>query len=209
MKYQILKNDSITIKHMATGLPLRLYRIIALKTFTCNGQIIREQEIGGFIQSEKNLSQEDDSWVSQLAKVYDNAKLNNSFVGYEANIFQNAYLENTKVSGKSRVWGTAKIANSELKNNVDVYDNAELTNCVLDNWSIACKGAKVYYTEMYGGSRISNSIVEKSVLNDQAEVKSDSHVIGCHLSGRTVISKKKIENQTLSEQVELNVYTNA
>ena len=186
-----------------------MYRVIALKTFSVQGQTVREQEIGGYIQSEKNLDQFDDSWVSQYGKVYDNVVLQNSFVGHDAQVFENAKIVNSKVTGKVRVWGTAQVTNSELKNNADVFDDAELTNCIMDNWTVACKGAKVLTTEMYGGSRISNSTVERSVLNDVSEVKTGSHVVGCHLSGRTVISNKKIENQTLSEQIELNVYTNA
>jgi len=209
VKYQILKNDTITIKHPKKGLPLKLYRIIALKKFSVQGHTIREQEIGGYIQNEKNLSQYDDSWVSQFGKVYDNVVLTDSFVGHDAQVFENAQITNSKITGKVRVWGTSKITESELRNNVDVFDDAELTKCIMDNWTVACKGARVLTTEMYGGSRISNSTVERSVLNDQAEIKSNSQVIGCHLSGRTVISNKKIENQTLSEQIELNVYTNA
>jgi ADP-glucose pyrophosphorylase len=209
LKYQILKNDTITHKHPKKGLPVKLYRIIALETFSVQGHTIREQEIGGYIQSEKNLDQYDNSWVSQFGKVYDNVILKDSFVGHDAQVFENAQITNSKITGKVRVWGTAKITNSELKNNVDVFDDAELTNCIMDNWTVACKGARILTTEMYGGSRISNSYVERSVLNDQAEVKTGSHVVGCHLSGRTVISKQKIENQTLSEQIELNVYTNA
>lgn len=49
----------------------KLYRIRALKDF---GNV-KKGDLGGFVESENNLSQEGNCWVSGNAKVYDNAEV--------------------------------------------------------------------------------------------------------------------------------------
>ena len=46
-----------------------LYRIQAVKDF---GEV-KKGDLGGWIESEKNLSQDDDSWVGGETMVFDNA----------------------------------------------------------------------------------------------------------------------------------------
>ena len=76
-----------------------LYRIEALKDF---GDV-RKGDKGGFVESDKNLSQEGDCWVRGNVKVYDNAK-----VYGDARVYGNA-----KVYGDARVCGDAKINSDE------------------------------------------------------------------------------------------------
>ena len=47
----------------------KLYRIKALKDFSC----IKKGDEGGFVESEDNLSQEDNCWILGNAKVFGNA----------------------------------------------------------------------------------------------------------------------------------------
>lgn len=61
-KYELTTN---TIEHMGRT----LYQIKALMNFG----IIREGDLGGYIESEKNLSQEGNAWVSNDAWVSRNA----------------------------------------------------------------------------------------------------------------------------------------
>ena len=65
MKYKILKSQKITIDGRT------LFRIKALKSF---GSVIKG-ETGGFIESEANLSQEGNAWVSEDARVSGNARV--------------------------------------------------------------------------------------------------------------------------------------
>ena len=66
-----------------------LYRIEANRDF---GHIIKGQK-GGFIESESNLSHDDNAWVFGNAKVFDNAE-----------VFGNAYVfDNAKVFGNARL----------------------------------------------------------------------------------------------------------
>ena len=72
-----------------------LHRIQALKSF---GNV-NENNLGGWIQSEKNLSQEGNCWISNNAKVYGNARIED-----EAMVYGDA-----QVFGESLVYDTAKV----------------------------------------------------------------------------------------------------
>ena len=84
-----------------------LYRIQALRDF---GEV-KEGELGGYIEAEKNLSQCCDAWVSGNAWVYGDA-----WVSDNARVYGNAWVygnarvsDDARVSGDSRVSGDADI----------------------------------------------------------------------------------------------------
>ncbi|WP_375680954.1 MULTISPECIES: hypothetical protein, partial [unclassified Bartonella] len=80
---------------------ITLYRIRALKDF----DDVKEGDLGGFVESEWNLSHDDNCWV-----------------GGNACIYQNAYIsENAKVYDDAEVYGSARI-----KHNAHVYGFAEV-----------------------------------------------------------------------------------
>ena len=79
-----------------------LYRIVALADF---GSVTTGDQ-GGYIESEKNLSQSGNAWVYDNAKVYGNARV----------------YGNAKVYGNARVYDNAKVYDNAI-----VYGNAEVT----------------------------------------------------------------------------------
>lgn len=89
MKYEILKDEFIEFDGR------KLYRIKALKDF----HNVKKGKVGGYIESEQNLSQEGDAWVSGNAQVYGNA-----WVYGNARVYGNA-----QVSGNARVSGNNAI----------------------------------------------------------------------------------------------------
>lgn len=111
-----------------------LHRIEALKDFG----LIRKGEKGGFIESEKNLSQEGDCWVGEKAKVFENAQ-----------VYENAHVYgNAKVCGNASMYGEALTVNE-----VQVYDNAQVYGNVL-LWG----NVKVYgKTKLSGKITIANA----------------------------------------------------
>lgn len=52
-----------------------LYRIRALRNIHCGGLRIRAGDLGGWIETEENLSQEGNCWVYGNARVYGNAEV--------------------------------------------------------------------------------------------------------------------------------------
>jgi len=92
-----------------------LYQIQATRDLPRRG--VREGDLGGFIQSEKNLS--GNAWVSGNARVSGNA-----WVSGNARVFGNA-----EVSGNARVFGNARVSGTaRVSGNAEVFGNAELAN---------------------------------------------------------------------------------
>ena len=95
-----------------------LYRIVALADF---GSVTTGDQ-GGYIESEKNLSQSGNAWVSGNARVYDNA-----WVSGNARVSGNAWVSgNARVYDNARVSGNAEVYdNARVSGNAEVYDNAK------------------------------------------------------------------------------------
>ena len=113
-KYELLVDDTITF------LGVQLFRIKALISFSG----IEKGEVGGYITSEKNLSQSGNAWVYGNARVYGNAE-----VSGDAEVYGNAEVSgDAEVSGNARVSGNAWVyGNAEVSGNARVYGNAEVS----------------------------------------------------------------------------------
>ena len=136
----------------------RVCRIQALKDF---GDV-KAGDIGGFIQSEDNLSQEGDCWVYDDSVVY----------------------------GKAMVHGDAKVMNnSEVYNNAVVCGNSTIIKSrVYENAYIMDK-ASICNSSCYGHSYvIGNAIVTNSSINDVAYICGDAHVSNIWAGGNITIS---------------------
>lgn len=108
----------------------KLYRIEALKDFSR----VKTGELGGYIESENNLSHEGNAWVYSDAKVYGGAKIfDNAIVGGKAQIYSNAIVcddawvyDNTYVYGNAKVFGNARIyGNAVLGDNIIIEKDTD------------------------------------------------------------------------------------
>ena len=137
-----------------------LHRIRALKDFSeiCKG------DLGGWIESEKNLSQNGNAWVYDNARVYGNAEVSgNAWVSGDAGVYGNAKVyDNARVYGNAEVYGNAWVSgdagvygnakvynNAEVSGNAEVYDNAEVS----DN------------AEIYGDAEVSGNAEIKKITD--------------------------------------------
>ena len=126
-KYELTTN---TIVHNGRT----LYQIKALKNFG----IIREGDLGGYIESEKNLSQEGSAWVSDDAWVGDNA-----WVGDDARVSGNARVrDNAWVRGNARVRDNARVSRNAdyttIKGFGTEYRNTTFFRCKDGNVRVVC-----------------------------------------------------------------------
>jgi len=105
MKYEITNETHPNNKN--------LKRIRAMKDFAN----VKKGDLGGFIESEGNLCQKGDCWVSDNAKVYGNAR-----------VFEDAWVsDNTEVYGNAVVYGNAKVyANARVSGYAEVSGNAKV-----------------------------------------------------------------------------------
>ena len=104
-KYEILNDDYIIFNGH------KLFRIRALKDFqTIHGLMVNIGDLGGYIQSEKNLSQNGNR------RVYDNAKVfGNACVYDDAKVYDNACVcENAQVFGFAVVCDNTEVSGGTL-----------------------------------------------------------------------------------------------
>ena len=130
-KYELLQDDKIEVSGRT------LYRIRALKDF----KGAKAGDLGGYIEKEKNLSQEDNCWVCGNACVYGNAR-----VFGDARVFDEAYVfDDARVCGEAWVCDDARVCGEAwVCGNARVYDNAHVCGdaYVCDNARV-CGDAKI------------------------------------------------------------------
>ena len=151
MKYKLTEESIVFLGRT-------LYRIEALKDFS----IVKKGDKGGYIEKEDNLSQEEDCWISDNAKVFDRA-----VVYGNAKVFDNAYVcGNAKVYCKAEVCGNAK-----------VYDNA-----IVYGKALVCGNAKVFgKAEVCGNAVVCDKVrvFDDAFVYDNAIVCGNAQVCGC------------------------------
>lgn len=127
-----------------------LHRIQALVDFSN----VKTGELGGYVESEENLSQNGDAWVYGNAMVYDGA-----FIIDDGKVFSNA-----RVFNNARVGGNSIIANS-----AKVFDYAR----VIGDAFVADAAVVCGYVAIAGYTRVMGN----------AFVSGDKIISGCHTLG--------------------------
>ena len=145
---------------------IALHRIVALRDIPRHN--VKKGDLGGFIESEENLSQEGDAWVSGNALVSEGAK-----VYGDACIFGNAQVcGNAIVCDNSWVSGTACVSGIAV-----VSDNAHV-----------CGDAQVSGNAQVCGNAI---VCDNSWVSGNAMIYNDAEVYGvAEICGEAVISRK-------------------
>lgn len=134
----------------------KLYRIEALKNFGP----VETGDLGGYIESENNLSCNSNAWIWDGAYVYDNARIyDNAIIIGNAMVYGNARVyDNVKVGGNARVYGDAIIYdnvwiygdariynNAWIRDNTRVYNNAHVYgNAIIEDNAIISGDARIY-----------------------------------------------------------------
>jgi NDP-sugar pyrophosphorylase family protein len=169
-RYKIVEEDFIIHKGR------KLYRIKALKRFkTSLGLTIRRGELGGYVEGYHNLSQEDNSWIYDDAKVYSNARVKNSArVGSNAEVYGNAMIrDNAVVEGDAEVFGNAEISSrSVVTNNAKVYGNSRVIDELDPFGYLRPKNSTILDNVNICG----NSVINSSTLADNAKVYGNAKV---------------------------------
>jgi len=179
-KYEIVRDDCIVYNGRT------LYRIRALKDFwTAPKEMIHKGDLGGYVESENNLSQEGYCWIRNNAKVYDNAKVLDDAVIYKhAEIFGYAVIrKNALVEDFAQICGAAEVSN-----------NAKIYGCaVVTGKAQIYNNAQVHgVAKICGKAKICNyaQIYDMACVFDEAEVCGSSLVCNVAEIGKN----KKIKN---------------
>ena len=115
-----------------------LHRIKALKDF---GNV-KKGELGGYVESERNLSQEGNCWVYGNAWVYGNGG-----VGGNAEVCGNAKVySNAEVCGNAKVYSNAKVyGNAKVCGNAEVCGNADYIT--IKGLGSVCRNTTIFRTK--------------------------------------------------------------
>lgn len=160
---------AFTSETLDIGKGIILKRIVALKDF---GDV-KKGDLGGWLESEENLSPLGDSWVYEEAKVAENAK-----VYGDARVFGNAKVyKNAEVYGCAKVYGDARVSGkADVFENGVVYGRAMIWgNAKVYGDSIVSGLAKVSgYSSVYGNALVTDC----AGVSGYVEVYGDVQVIG-------------------------------
>lgn len=129
----------------------KLYRIQALKDML--DIHVLKGDLGGFVESENNLSQEGDCWIFHDAMVCGNAIVfENACIFHDAEVFDNAKVfSRSTISDNAKIFGFAQInKSSSVSGHAKVYDEAIITD-----FSKVCSDA-----EVFGNAKIFHSHIE-------------------------------------------------
>lgn len=165
-KYE-LTDETITYKgHI-------LHRIRALKKFLR----VEKGELGGFVESEKNLAQTGSCWIASNAKAYEEALVMDSAVLYEkAEVFGEATVSGyAHMEHQARAYGNACVADNACMYNVSrIYGSG----CLCEQ-ALLREHAKVY-----GIAAVAN----RAVIAGYARVNSEFINDPVYISNNAIIS---------------------
>lgn len=225
-KYKLLKSSALFYKHT------HVYKIEALKDFIINDNLIHKGDIGGYIESENNLCQNDYSWICKGSIASGKSKIkNNSFVGAGVDIFKNVIIDNTSIIKMPN-----KNINMSFDKSIIIRNNAQLVNCdvqgdiIFINDNARISDSKIYgeqiriirnpiisYSTIRSKTFISdNSFIEhsqiiESIINGYVEIYNESFIINSHISesiwlDKVYISSSQIKGNKKIQNINLYKY---
>ena len=157
-----------------------LHRIRATRSFGT----VKTGDLGGWIESESNLSHEGNAWVCNEAKVYGNAKVyDNARISGCAKVYGNAH-----VFGSAEIYNCAKVfGNALIRGHARVWSHAEIyDNAQIDSYATVWCNAQVYgNAKIYDHAQVfDNALVcgntevgNYAIVCENAVVFSTKHVL--------------------------------
>ena len=198
-KYELIKES----KTIFEG--IEIYRIRALKDFSD----VRTGDIGGWVCSEDNLSQNGNCWIYDNAKclddarVYYNAKMYDNAIMYDdAIMYDNSRMfNNTIMYNNSRIFNNAKMYdNAMMYNNTRMFSNAIMgDNAIMYDDAIIGDNAKMFdNSRMYDDAIMyDNAILNKDKLLYGSINKSYKKIFQYHCEKRLLTAILTEENEIL------------
>ncbi|OQC50200.1 MAG: hypothetical protein BWX57_00354 [Tenericutes bacterium ADurb.Bin024] len=166
---QLEKKYEITTEAFTNISGVTVYRIKSLKNFAG----IQKGELGGYIESEDNLSHSGNCWVKDNAMVYSGGRVE----------------QNALVSGISEVYNNALVTGqAKVDGNCYIYDNVKVGTDSTKDCTIT-GGVNVY-----GGSEVKSGLLtgsalvyNNSIIYDKAQIKDYAIVSNSKVGGETII----------------------
>lgn len=190
-----------------------LHRIVCETEFECMNGTVHPGDLGGWVESERNLSQEGNAWIAGDAKVCDNANVSdngyvygNAVVGGNARVYDDALVfENACIGGNAQVYGKAIVFNSALVlGNVQVYENARVFKCATVRGN-----AQVYGDARVCGETIINGFARvfgESYIYGEASIRGNAQIFDtAHVSGNAIVYDNAILCGDVTVRAQANI----
>ena len=123
-----------------------LYRIRALRDF----EDVKMGDLGGFVESEKNLSQEGDCWI------YDDSKVTGGSV-----ITDHSIIKNDSIVDNSIVMNNSKVESSTIRHSI--VEKSTINNSKVESSTVMCS-SKVESSTVMCYSKVESSTIESSTV---------------------------------------------
>ena len=189
--------------------PVTVYRIIR-----------NDGVLGGWIQSEANLSRDGNCWVGENAVVYGDAKVEgNAQVLGTADVYEQAHIyDDAVLYGSCSVSGTAKVrGNAKLYETCIVFGNADIYSGALVHGNAKIMDEACISGEVYGEALIADHAVvsesarvyERAEVSDNAKISGNAQVYGkSKISGHAIIkdTAEVFGTSTVSDNGQVNGY---
>lgn len=184
-----------------------LYRIRAVKDFNTTIKVVRKGDLGGFVESEKNLSHDgccwifDDACAIEDSTVKDDAIIReNAIVSMGASVYGSAFIKGyAKVDGGAEVFDHATMTDhSSIHNNGKLFESA-----IASENSFICGNAKVHgFATLIGSANISgNANIRASSDTTIESVIRDNAIIDSPIEFLNLPSKTKICGNALIRSI--------
>lgn len=178
MKYEILYDNHILFEGKT------LYQIKALRDIVPSNHSfpkIFKGDLGGYVETEKNLSQEGNCWIYKNSKVFGLATVQDDAIAWG-----HTYIQDNAIVCNNAVIKTSMIYDSSI-----IKDNAVI-NCgsaVRNNSSIG-GSAKIEASSIFDNAKIfGKTAIIKSIVKDEATLTGDTiSIINSQIKGRVNIS---------------------
>lgn len=162
-KYELTKETITTLGGR------KLHRIRALKNFAD----VKVGDLGGFVEKEKNLSQQGDCWVYDEAKVYGIAQVNGcSKVCNQALVMDHAVINSSLISRNALICNNAFVQNATISLDAKITDRNNyitINNFGSNNETITAfttKNGEIYVKGYSFDSTLSEFIQEVKKMPD-------------------------------------------
>ena len=159
-KYKLGEN---THSYYIQGKEIILHQIVAEKDFTAKNeffeyQLVKKGTTAGWIESEKNLSQEGFCW-NEKGIICGNALVSEDAFVYNCTVCGNALIQGNSLCSASTISDdvvisdNARIYNSNIKNNVEIFGNRAIFTCNL--WeNIWIEDSELSYKNLKGNYKM-------------------------------------------------------
>lgn len=164
-----------------------LHRIRALKDF----DDIKKGTLGGWIESEQNLSQEGNCWVFEDTSV---RAEDNSAVYGNARVYGNAYVSGSStIKDNAVICDCAEVCDSVVCDNAVIEDNGFVSSHSLvgKNGRVSDDGGVTSGSIIYGTVKDMASVYSESVIEEGAIVCEEADVNHSNIAANKTVSGRE------------------